>query len=82
MEAVTVSVTEMNWLPAVFSVMENVFDPLVSAESAGKTAWLSPLVKCTVPVYALATALFVPTAVTVTSSAVPAVAVEEDVTFN
>ena len=50
MEAFIVSVAETNWLPAVFSVTEKVFDPSVSVESAGKTAWLSPLVKCTVPV--------------------------------
>ena len=36
--AVTVSVALMVWLPAVFSVAENVPDPLVNVEFAGKVA--------------------------------------------
>src|SRR6516165_7106424 len=82
MEAFTVSATETDWLPAVFRVTANVFDPLVSVESAGKTAWLSALVKWTIPVYVLATAPFAPTAVTVTCTAVPALVIKEDVIFS
>ena len=48
-EAVTVSVAVTVWLPVVFSVAEKVPVPFVSAEFAGRTAWLSVLVKCTVP---------------------------------
>ncbi len=49
MEAVTVSVAAMVWLPTVFSVAEKVPAPFVSVELAGSTAWLSVLEKCTVP---------------------------------
>jgi hypothetical protein len=48
-EAVTVSVAVMDWLPTVFSVAENVPVPFVSIELAGSTAWPSVLVKCAVP---------------------------------
>jgi len=48
-EAVTVSVAVMVWLPPVFSVAEKVAVPFVSAEFAGSTAWPSLLVKCAVP---------------------------------
>ena len=48
-EEVTVSVAVMVWLPAVFSVAENVPTPLVKVESAGNTAAPSVLVKRTVP---------------------------------
>jgi len=44
-----VSVAVMVWLPASFSVAVNVPAPPVSVELAGKTAWLSVLVKRTVP---------------------------------
>jgi hypothetical protein len=50
MELVTVSVAVTDWLPAVFRVTVKVPTPLVSVELAGSTAWLSPLVKWTVPV--------------------------------
>jgi len=47
MEAVTVSVVVMVWLPlpTVFNVTGNVPVPLVSVEFAGSVAWLSELVK-------------------------------------
>jgi hypothetical protein len=48
-DEVTVSVAVMVWLPAIFSVAENVPVPFVSVVFAGSTAWLSVLVKCTVP---------------------------------
>ena len=48
-EAVTVSVAVIVWLPTVFNVAEKVPVPLVSVEFAGSTAWASVLVKCTVP---------------------------------
>ena len=37
------------WLPAVLSVTLKVPVPLVSVLLAGRLAWLSLLVKCTVP---------------------------------
>ena len=46
---VTVSVAVTVWLPAVLRVAGNVPDPLVSVEFAGREAWESVLVKCTVP---------------------------------
>ena len=48
-EALTVSVAVMVWLPTVFNVAEKVPVPLVSVELAGSAAWASVLVKCTVP---------------------------------
>jgi len=48
-EAVTVSVAVIVWLPRVFSVTEKVPNPFVKVESAGSAAWPSVLVKCTVP---------------------------------
>jgi hypothetical protein len=48
-EAVTVSVAVIVWLPRVFSVTEKVSNPFVKVESAGSAAWPSVLVKCTVP---------------------------------
>jgi hypothetical protein len=48
-EAVTVSVAVIVWLPTVFSVAEKLPIPFVSIEFADRTAWLSVLVKCTVP---------------------------------
>ena len=47
--ALTVSVAVIAWVPAVFRVALNEPVPLVSVVSAGRTAWLSLLVKCTVP---------------------------------
>ena len=41
----TVSIAVMVWLPAVFSVAENVPVPLVNVELAGRTACPSVLVK-------------------------------------
>jgi hypothetical protein len=49
MEAVTVSVAVMVCTPGVFRVAEEFPTPFVSFESAGRTAWPSVLVKCTVP---------------------------------
>lgn len=49
MEAVTVSVAVMLWLPLVLSVTEKVPTPFVSVEFAGSKAWPSVLVKPTVP---------------------------------
>ncbi len=48
-EARTVSVAVMVWLPTVFSVAGKVPVPFVSVVLAGRTAWLSVLEKCTVP---------------------------------
>jgi len=48
-EGVTVSVAVMVWLPAVFSVAENVPIPPVNCAFAGRVACASLLVKCTVP---------------------------------
>jgi len=44
-DAVTVSVAVMCWVPAVFSVALKVPVPLVRVELAGRTAWPSLLVK-------------------------------------
>ena len=46
----TVSVTAIVWLPAVLSVTVKVPVPLVNVVLAGGTAWVSLLVKDTVPV--------------------------------
>ena len=48
-EAFTVSVTVMVWLPAVLRAIEKTAVPLGSFESVGRVAWLSELVKCTLP---------------------------------
>ena len=56
-EEVTVSVAVIVWVPAVFSVTENVPAPLVSVELAGNVATPSLLVKCTVPLYPVAVLL-------------------------
>ena len=48
-DAVTVSVAVIDWLPAVFSVTATVPVPLVSVASDGSTADVSLLVKWTVP---------------------------------
>lgn len=47
--AFTASFTLIDWLAAVISVIEKLPTPLVSLESAGRTALGSLLVKCTVP---------------------------------
>ena len=47
--AVTVSVAVTVCEPAVSSVTENVPTPFINAEVAGSNAWLSLLVKRTVP---------------------------------
>ena len=49
-ETVTVSVAVIVWLPAVFNVTEKFPVPFVNCASFGKFAWISELVKCTVPV--------------------------------
>ena len=61
--------------PAVFSVAEKAAVPFVSGESAGRTALLSELVKCTVPEYVVAGLLAASSAVTPKVKAVPARAV-------
>ena len=48
-EGVTVSVAVNCTPPAVLNVAEKVPVPLASFESAGNAAWLSLLIKCTVP---------------------------------
>ena len=58
----------------VFSVAEKVAVPFVSVEFAGKTAWLSVLVKCTVPEYGVTVLFDASSAVIVKLKAVPAVA--------
>jgi hypothetical protein len=73
-DAVTVSVAVIVWLPAVSSVALNVPTPLVSVEFAGNTAAPSELVKCTIPLYPVAVALLASSAVTVNENATPAVA--------
>ena len=50
MELSAVSKTLIVWLPKLFSVVEKVPTPLVSRESAGRTAAPEVLVKWTVPV--------------------------------
>src|SRR5713226_4842334 len=45
----TVSVAVRDWAPAVFKVALNEPVPPVSVELAGRAAWPSLLVKCTVP---------------------------------
>ena len=49
-EAVTVSVPVIVWLPSVFKVTESVLVPLINVTFAGRVAAPSVLVKCTVPV--------------------------------
>ena len=80
MEAVTVSLAVIVWLPAVFSVAGKLPVPLVSVEFAGRTAWLSVLVKCTVPAYVVTVLSEASSAVTVKLKAVPAVTEAGDVT--
>ena len=46
---VTVSVAVTDCVPAVLRVTSKVPTPLASVASAGRTAWPSLLVKCTVP---------------------------------
>jgi hypothetical protein len=48
-EGVSVSVVVIVWLPAVFRVAEKVPTPSVTGELAGSKAWVSVLVKLTVP---------------------------------
>ena len=48
-EGVTVSVAVIVWPPSVSSVAEKFPTPFVTGESAGSAAWVSVLVKCTVP---------------------------------
>jgi hypothetical protein len=48
-EADAVSVPVIVCPPALFSVAEKVLVPFASVELAGRTAWPSVLVKCTVP---------------------------------
>ena len=44
------SVAVIVWLPAVFNVADKIPVPLDNVVSAGRIAWASLLVKCTVPV--------------------------------
>lgn len=76
--AVSIAVTV--WLPAVFNVTEKLPAPFVSVTFAGSAAWLSVLVKRTVPAYPVTVFPDESCAVTDTLVAVPAVAVEGDVT--
>jgi hypothetical protein len=48
-DAVTVSLAVMVWVPVVRSVAENTPIPFVSVEFPGSTACASVLEKCTVP---------------------------------
>src|SRR5262245_19289259 len=73
MELVAVSVAVTHWLPAVFSVALKLPVPLVRVVWPGSTAWPSPLVKWTVPLYQMSTLPSVSRAVTVTVTDIPAV---------
>ena len=70
---VTVSVAVMLWTPDVFNVALNEPTPLVNLELAGRLAWPSLLVKCTVPPYPVAVLPKPSLAVTVKLPGVPAV---------
>ena len=72
-EAVTVSVAVTVCEPAVLSVTEKFPVPAVRVAFAGKTAWPSLLVMCTIPVYPVAVAFEASRAVTATLNATPAV---------
>ena len=73
-DAAFVSVAVMVWLPAVFIVAEKMLLPFTSVELGGdRTAWISLLVTCTVPVYLEATLLEASSAVTVKLNAAPTV---------
>ena len=50
MEAVTVSMAVIVWPPKDLNVTEKLPTPLIILESAGRIAWASVLVICTVPV--------------------------------
>lgn len=67
-------------MPTVLSVTWKVPTPFVSVEFAGRAAFPSLLVKCTVPVYPVAVALDASSAVTVKLIGVPGVAVAGAVT--
>src|SRR5438105_4904851 len=73
-DAATVSVAVMVWLPAVSRVADKVPTPLVRVELAGRTAAPSVDVKWTAPAYPVAVALVAVRAVTVKPKALPAVA--------
>src|SRR5205809_527007 len=73
MLVVTVSVAVMLWTPDVFKVALDEPTPLVKLELAGRLAWRSLLVKCTVPPYPVAVLPKQSLAVTVKEPAVPAV---------
>jgi len=69
---ITVSTAVMDCAPSVFSVKLRVAAPPASAQSAGRTAWVSLLVKCSLPAYdsSLEPSLFL--AVTEKADATPA----------
>jgi hypothetical protein len=48
-DAVTVSVAVIVWLPVVFRVAEKDPAPFARVELGGSRAWPSELVKCTIP---------------------------------
>src|SRR5258708_13744741 len=70
-DAVTVSVAVIVWLPAVSSVALNVPTPLTTAEFTAKLPAPSQLVKCTVPAYPTAMALLASTPATVIQNPTP-----------
>jgi hypothetical protein len=78
--AVTVSVAVTVCAPAEFNTAGKVPTPFSSAEFAGNTAFVSLLVKCTVPVYPVAVVFAAVSAVTVKLNVVPPVAVAGAVT--
>jgi hypothetical protein len=79
-DAVTVSVAAIVWLPKVLSVAVKLPTPSVSVEFTGNTAPSSLLVKCTLPAYPAAVAFEAVNAVTVKLIGVPGAAVAGAVT--
>src|SRR5580704_11330530 len=80
-DAVAVSVAAIVCAPAVFNTAGNVPTPFSSAEFAGNTAFVSLLVKCTVPVYPVAVVFAAVSAVTTRLNVAPAVAYAGAVTL-
>jgi hypothetical protein len=79
-DAVTVSVAVIVCPPAVFSTAGSIITPFNSAEFAGRTAFPSLLVKCTVPVYPVAVVFVAVSAVTVRLNVLPAVTIVGTIT--
>src|SRR5262249_62201611 len=80
-ELFTVSVAVIVRLPDVLNVAEKVPAPLVKVLSAGRVAAGSLLVKCAVPLYAVAVLLNPSSAVTVKLNAEPATAADGALTL-